>query len=208
MTFLLLLDSGVITTFDPAAQPPDEMQMIHLAQRGNLASYNSLVLLYQERVYQLASRFLRDTNAAEDISQAVFIRAFQKLSSYRGGCFRAWLLQITSRLCLDEIRKTNRHPLISLDEEMAEDGEFSICNFIPAEVPSPEDEVMLRELKVGLDECLETLPLAYRIVIELVDIQGLDYKEAAEILECPVGTVKSRLARARLNLGNKIACIR
>jgi RNA polymerase sigma-70 factor, ECF subfamily len=181
----------------------EENLLIQAANAGDLDSYNELVLRYQDAVLQLASRILKDENAAEDITQMVFMRAFHKLSSYYGGSFRAWVLKITTHLCLDELRRLARHPAISLDAEESDEDNYSLMDAVPLDGMTPEQEIVQREMQEIVTSTLQSLPLDFRLVIELVDLQEMSYAQAAEILRCPVGTVKSRLSRARLEFSRR-----
>jgi RNA polymerase sigma-70 factor, ECF subfamily len=181
----------------------EENMLIQAASTGDLDSYNELVLRYQDAVLQLASRILKDENAAEDITQVVFMRAYHKLSSYYGGSFRAWVLKITTHQCLDELRRLARHPAVSLDADEGEDDNYSLMEAVPLDAMTPEQEMVQREMQETVTSTLQSLPLDFRLVIELVDLQEMSYAQAAEILRCPVGTVKSRLSRARLEFARR-----
>lgn len=197
------------TTLAPHSNQPgatEETPLIRAAQRGSLESYNTLVLRYQNQVFQVACQILQSEPAAEDAAQAAFLRAFQKLDSFRGGSFRSWLLKITSRLCLDELRRSRRHPLLSLDgpDDLDEEQE-PYLEHMAADLPGPEQTVMQREMQETVWRGLQSLPVEYRLAVELVDLQGLNYAQAAHVLGCPEGTVKSRLSRARVQLRGRLA---
>lgn len=179
-----------------------ETDLISHARQGDLEAFNSLVLRYQERVYRQAYWMLGDPQSADDICQETFLRAFHKLSSFRGGSLQAWLLTIASRLCLDELRSRKRRPAVPL-ELVGEDG----LEFTPAEWdidpgPSPEDQADQSIRLQLIHQCLERLTPEWRLIITLVDLQGFDYAQTAQMLAIPLGTVKSRLARARRQLGH------
>lgn len=179
----------------------DELALIAAAQHGDLDAFNRLVLAYQEQVYNLALRFLSDEDAAEDAAQTAFISAFQNLRSFRGGSFRAWLLRITSNYCLDELRRMKRkpaQPLEATDPETDEEIEDPI--WMKDDSLLPEDQVAQKELEFVIQRCIENLPLDFRAVVLLVDVNGLDYQATSQAARIPVGTVRSRLARARQRL--------
>lgn len=174
----------------------EEGLLISAAQRGDLEAFNELVFLYQDLVYNHTFHLMRDAHNADDLTQETFIRAFDKIRSFRGGSFRSWLLRIARNLCFDEMRRMKAHTLLSLEVTHA-DGEERDAAWNVDPSPFPESLVEQRQLRDSLNACLEKLPESARSVLLLVDAQGLDYAEAAEVLGIPTGTVKSRLARAR-----------
>jgi RNA polymerase sigma-70 factor (ECF subfamily) len=173
----------------------DEEQLIRSSRKGDLDAFNTLVQAYQRQVYNLCLRMLNPA-AAEDAAQETFITAYRRLSSFRGGSFRAWLLRIASNICCDELRRHRSRPTASLDAAL-EAGS-------PADVPShlagPEEEALRRELGRHLQQGLAALPAEQRLVIILRDIHGLSYEELTEALHCSLGTVKSRIARGRARM--------
>ena len=137
---------------------------------------------------------------AADATQEAFISAYKKLRSYRGGSFRAWLLRIVTNACYDELRRRQRRPTTSL--EPLDDGgdEIESPQWLADPGETPEDSLERAELSSAIQRCLNDLPSDFRSVVVLVDVQGLDYAEAAQAIGKPVGTIKSRLARARTRL--------
>ena len=178
----------------------DEAALILDAQRGDLEAFNRLVLAYQDLVYTQAYRMMGESEAAEDAAQDAFIAAFRKLGSYRGGSFKAWLLRIVTNLCYDELRRRKRRPTTPLEPMDNDDEEIESPRWLSDPNGTPEDETERLELARALQRCLDQLPPEFRAVVTLVDIQGMDYIEAAESMAKPLGTVKSRLARARMRL--------
>jgi len=178
----------------------DERALISATLAGDLDSFNTLALAYQNLVYNVAFRILGERFSAEDAAQQTFIFAFRKLSSFRGGSFRSWLLRIVTNVCYDELCRLKRHPTSSLEfqDEMGAEIESLKWMVDPGELP--EDELERVDLARTIQACIDELPLEYRLVVILVDIQGLDYAETAKTLGLPMGTVKSRLARARARL--------
>lgn len=180
----------------------DESALIRQAQSGDLEAFNRLVVAYQKQVYNLAYRLMGDQASAEDATQEAFISAFRGLRGYRGGSFRAWLLRIVRNACYDEFRRRKRRPTTSLEELSPFNGDAtpdSISELIH-EGEGPETATEGEELRRAIEDCLNRLPLDYRTIAVLVDIQGYDYREAATVIGKPLGTVKSRLARARARL--------
>lgn len=178
----------------------DETGLIAEARRGDLDAFNRLVLAYQDMAYNLAYRLMGDSDSAQDAVQDAFISAYHHLGSYRGGSFKAWILRITTNTCYDELRRRKRRPVTSLEPTDDQGDEIESPAWLADPDESPEEAAMRAELNRAIQGCLEELSLEFRTVVILVDIQGLDYQEAAQAIRKPVGTVKSRLARARLRL--------
>jgi len=179
----------------------DEAGLIRDAQKGDLTAFNRLVLVYQDMVYNQAYRMMGEAESAEDATQDAFISAYKNIRSYRGGSFKSWLLRIVTNACYDELRRRKRRPtqpLEPVDQENNEEFESARWMVDPGE--SPEQALERTELDRALQHCLEDLPPDFRAVVILVDIQGMDYTEAAAVVKTPLGTIKSRLARARLRL--------
>jgi RNA polymerase sigma-70 factor (ECF subfamily) len=178
----------------------DEVALIRAAREGDLNSFNRLVLEYQDLVYNQAYRVLGEPQAADDATQEAFISAYQHLRSYRGGSFRAWLLRIVTNACYDELRRRKRRPTTPLEplDDAGEEIESPSWMVDPEE--SPEESAERSELSEAIQNCINGLPPEFRSVVALVDVQGMDYAEASEAMGTPLGTVKSRLARARARL--------
>ena len=180
----------------------DEAALIKDAQRGDLEAFNRLVIAYQSRVYAISYRILGDPAAAEDTTQETFVSAYKHLKGFRGGSFRAWLLRIATNNCYDVLRRERRRPIESLDD--AQDGANSevvdAWERLASTDPHPEAEAIRAELDRAIEECFARLPTEFRMAAVLVDVEGQDYQQAAMILGKPVGTVKSRVARARARL--------
>lgn len=175
----------------------DEITLIQDARKGDLDAFNRLVLSYQDIVYNQAYRILGDRLAADDATQEAFISAFKNLRSFRGGSFRAWLLRIVTNACYDELRRRKRRPTTSLEPLDNSGDEIESPRWIADPGELPEESVVRGELNQAIQNCLDRLPDDFRVVVILVDVQGMGYYEAAEVIGKPLGTVKSRLARAR-----------
>lgn len=178
----------------------DEALLIERALQGDLEAFNDLVLAYQDMVYHQAYRILGESDAAEDATQEAFISAFRKLDSFRGGSFRAWLLRIVTNRCYDDLRYNKRRPVTTLQPEDRYGEEVESPRWLADPAEGPEDRLLRSQLNQAIQHCLQDLPPIFRAVAVLVDVQGLDYIEAAEAIGKPVGTVKSRLSRARARL--------
>ncbi len=175
----------------------DEVKLIEYAKGGDLDAFNRLVVEYQEVAYNVAYRLMGDSDSAEDITQDAFIAAYRKLDSFRGGSFKAWLLRILTNAGYDELRRRKRRPVTPLEPIGENDEEIESPAWLEDPGESPEQAALRAELGQAIQHCLDGLDVDFRMVVVLVDIEGLDYKAAAEAAQSPVGTVKSRLARAR-----------
>ena len=172
----------------------DEQALIDSARKGDARAFNQLVLLYQRMAYNVAYRILSDPDAASDATQDAFLKAFKAMRRFRGGSFKAWLLRIVTNACYDQLRKKQRRPTSSLDDLPVE-ADHSYYLHDPAE--QPDEFVERRELSDTIQAGIATLPLEQRTVLVLSDVQGLSYKEIAEVTGLSLGTVKSRLSRGR-----------
>jgi len=175
----------------------DEAGLIRDAQNNDLDAFNRLVLAYQDMAYTQAYRVLGEQAGAEDAVQEAFLSAFRNMRNFRGGSFRAWLLRIVTNACYDELRRRQRRPTTPLEPLDEDDEELDSAPWMADPGESPEERLQRRELAVALQHCLDRLPDDFRLVVVLVDIQGLDYQEASTAMRKPVGTIKSRLARGR-----------
>jgi len=179
----------------------DELALVHAALDGDLDAFNRLVLAYQDMAFNLAYRMLSDEDAAEDVTQTAFISAYTHLKDYRGGSFKAWLMRMVTNACYDELRRRQRRPTVPLtpmDDD--EEEEIESPAWLADGSASPEEQVSAGELDKAVKHCLEDLPDDFRAVVVMVDVEGLDYQEVAIAIGKPLGTIKSRLARARLKL--------
>jgi RNA polymerase sigma-70 factor, ECF subfamily len=178
----------------------DESALIQAAKEGNLDAFNRLVLAYQDMLYNQALRMLNDEAAAADATQEAFISAFRNIRGFRGGIFRAWLMRIVTNACYDELRRRKRRPTTSLEpmDDMGDEIESPVWMMDPGD--TPEQFFERTELEQAIANCLQGLPEEFRAVVVLVDVQGFDYGEAAISVGKPIGTIKSRLARARLRM--------
>lgn len=178
----------------------DEIALIQAAKGGNLDSFNRLVLAYQDMIYSHAYRMIGEEESADDATQTAFISAYNHLGSFRGGSFKAWLLRIVTNACYDELRRRKRRPTVPLEplDDTGEEVESAHWMVDPAD--QPEDQVQQLELQRAIQHCLDHLPNEFKATVIMVDIQGLDYSEASQAIGKPIGTIKSRLARARLRL--------
>lgn len=175
-----------------------------MAAGGDLDAFNQLVLDYQDIAFSHACALVHDAAAAEDITQESFIKAFRGLGRYRGGSFRAWLLKIVTNTAYDQLRWHKRNAAQHLFPEDEDGDEIESPGWMIDLSAAVEKAVEEGEETGRLYRLLAELPPAYQSVLTLVDLHELDYEEAAGILNLPLGTVKSRLARARRMMRAKI----
>ena len=182
----------------------DERTLIMAASRGDLDAFNQLVLIYQDQAYRHAYWLLGDTASAEDVTQDGFIKAFQAMKSYRGGSFRGWLLRIVTNSAYDILRRSKKHLMQPLFPEDDNGEEVESVPWLADPAASVQEAVEQNELSEEIRTLMEQLPETYRSVLTLIDLHQFEYAEAAETLRIPIGTVKSRLARARLQMQEKL----
>jgi len=179
--------------------PPDDTELVERARTGDHAAFDAIVDRHERRVFAVALRICRHHEDARDVTQEVFITALRSMSGFRGDAqLTTWLHRVTVNAALDFVRKRQRRETSTVEEL----GDH------PSADPGPEvaaiESVRAREVH----RALGTLAADQRAVIVLCDLEGLDYAEAAEALEVPVGTVKSRLHRARLQLAKALGHLR
>ena len=177
----------------------NDEQLVQAAQAGDLDAFNRLVLSYQALAFNIAYRLLGNDKAAEDATQDAFVSAYRNIHRYRGGSFKAWLLRIVTNGCYDELRRWQRRPQTELEPD-GEDGNPVEPAWMADPGESPQELAERVELNAAIQRCLSQLETELRAAVVLVDVQGMDYAEAAEVMKRPLGTVKSRLARARSRL--------
>ena len=170
--------------------------LIALAQKGDIDSFNAVVLQFQDYVFTITYRIMGDSNSASDAAQDTFITAYRKLDTFRGGNFRAWIARIATNTCYDELRKRKRRPQDYLEEMPGSDMYDE--PLVPADSPNPEQEAQRADLNQAIQDCIRALNDDQRMVIVLSDVQGYAYQEIADMVDASLGTVKSRLSRARL----------
>ena len=179
----------------------NERELVAQAVKGELAAFGELVERYQGTAYNVAYRLLGDADEASDATQEAFFSAFRALEGFRGGNFRAWILRIVTNACYDQLRAKRRHPTSSLEDQLMP-GEGSA--WLDVGQDSPEEHAERQELYGAIQRGIETLPPDQRVTLVLVDVQGLSYQEVAEITQTSLGTVKSRLSRARMRLRDRL----
>lgn len=169
----------------------EEKELVEKSKAGDLDSFNRLVLLYQKKVYNFCLRLTGNVDAAEDMAQETFISAWRGIKGLRGENFGYWLLRIARNACYDYFRSLRRKPYLSLE---------AIPDITPARYGNPEQQALKDELGEDISRALETLSPEFKEVVVLSDILGYNYEEISKILNCSLGTVRSRLSRGRSRL--------
>lgn len=182
----------------------EEKELINAAQRGDLDAFNTLILRYQNLLYGIALRMLNDEDTASDAVQEALISAFSKFNTFRGGSLRSWLARVTVNACYDEMRRKRRQREVPLEQFNMEGEEVEDLSWMIDPAARPEERYESYEMEGAIQASLDHLTPAYREALVLVDIEGLSYEEASIAAQVPVGTVKSRLARARLQIRSSL----
>ena len=183
--------AGVLDDFVVCVEQEDS-QLVARSREGDLATFNVIVERYQAQVLSVAWRVVGTRASAEDIAQETFISAYRAIGKFRGGSLRAWLFRIASNLGVDLLRSSKRRPEDSLDQSL-ENPAFQVASGDE----TPEQAALRGELGGEIQKAILSLPDDQRVALLLIDVQGLSYDEAAEATGPSVGTVKSRLSRAR-----------
>jgi RNA polymerase sigma-70 factor (ECF subfamily) len=174
-----------------------DQQLVERAQSGDKHAFELLVAKYQRRLGRLISRFVRDAAEAEDVTQDAFIKAYRALPGFRGdSAFYTWLYRIGINTAKNHLLALGRRAPTSttFDSEEAEDFEDAT---LLHEVATPENELMSKQVVEVVNASLQQLPDDLRVALTLREIEGLSYEEIAAVMNCPVGTVRSRIFRAR-----------
>jgi RNA polymerase sigma-70 factor, ECF subfamily len=184
--------------------PGNEATLIADAVKGDLDAFNQLVMKYQNMAYGHAYALVGDPDTAEDVTQESFLKALKNLVQFRGDNFRAWLMRIVTNTSYDLLRSFNKHPTQPLFPVDDYGEELESISWIADPEAGVETILDRKETSERLLQALDELPTNFRSVLTLIDLYELDYSEAMQILNIPMGTVKSRLARARLQMQTKI----
>jgi len=187
---------------------PEERVLIQQCKQGLLNAFDKLVGKYEKRVFNFAYRMAGNYDDANDVSQEAFIRVFNSISTFRGDAnFSTWLYRIITNVYLDERKKAKSHLHTPLDDYI-ELEENAVARQIEDSGPGPEDIVEQKERHDLIQDAIQSLPDYQRIMVVLYHAESKSYEEIAEIMNLPIGTVKSRLNRARLALREKLEPLR
>ena len=178
----------------------EEEQLVRRAQQGDNSAFEQLLLLHQKKVYNLCLRMSANADDALDLSQETFIKAWRCIGQYQfEASFSTWLYRLTSNVCIDFLRRKKRRQETSLTESYEDSDEGAELS-IPDANPLPEQLAITKETKQELAQAMARLAPDHREILQLRVVENLPYEQIADILDIRVGTVKSRLARARLAL--------
>jgi len=174
-----------------------DQQLVERVQRGDKHAFDLLVSKYQRRLSRLISRFVRDSAEAEDVTQEAFIKAYRALASFRGeSAFYTWLYRIGINTAKNHLLSNKRRAPTSTAFDAEEAESFEDAGLL-REVNTPENELMSKQVVGVVQASLQQLPEDLRSALTLREIEGLSYEEIASVMNCPVGTVRSRIFRAR-----------
>lgn len=179
-----------------------DLRLVESCQQGRMECFAELVERYRTRIYNMAYRMVHSREEAEDITQEAFLNVYRALGSFKGERFSPWIYKIASNLCLDYLRR-RRPPMVSLDAPVGPEGDMQ--REVADETALPEEEALADALGSDVQRAIDSLPEKYRTVAVLRHIEDLAYEEIAEILSLPLGTVKTRLFRAREILRVRLA---
>ncbi len=175
-----------------------DQQLVERVQRGDKQAFNLLVVKYQRKLARLVSQFIRDSAAVEDVTQEAFIKAYKALPTFRGeSAFYTWLYRIGINTAKNFLVSQGRRAPTTVDGFDNEDAENFEDGGKLREMNTPESELMSKQIAQTVNNTLGTLPEELRTAIVLREIDGLSYEEIADAMNCPIGTVRSRIFRAR-----------
>ena len=200
-----------MTTTPPAPVPAPadtDLMLVERTVAGDQKAYELLVLKYQRRIERLIGRMVRDTDLVEDIAQETFIRAYRALAQFRGEAqFYTWLYRIAVNTAKKALVDLKRDPLVSesaLRGGGEDDDETSAMENELTTAETPETILAAKEIAAAVNSAMEALPEELRQAVTLREIEGLSYEEIAEVMNCPIGTVRSRIFRARDAISAKV----
>lgn len=179
----------------------DDQELVRRCRNGDLSSFDELMRRYEKKVYSLCFRMTGNTEDAADLAQEAFLKVYRALPAFRGqAAFSTWLFRIVTNNCLDGRRRAASRPtLLALDRTLdTEEGELTLE--LPGNSPDPQNSLLQAELQHEISLLLGSLPSGQRLVLVMRDLEGYTYEEIAAALNVSLGTVKSRLNRARLRL--------
>lgn len=204
-SFWLLCIVGALGGYTMTAEltPDVDQQLVERVQKGDKRAFDLLVLKYQHKIFAVISRFIRDHSEVQDVAQDAFIKAYKALPNFRGeSAFYTWMYRIAINTAKNYLVARNRRPPASdLD---VDDAEFYSGNEAMQEMNTPERNLLRDELQAVIDQAFKDLPEDLRMAVTLREIDGLSYEEIAEAMNCPIGTVRSRIFRAREAIDKKI----
>ena len=181
-----------------------DLELVRRVQAGDKSAFDVLVLKYQQKVINLVTRYVHDPHIAMDVSQESFIKAYRGLKNFRGdSAFYTWLYRISINTAKNYlVSKNRRMPDDDIDAQEAEQYEGGGKL---REISTPEREALSNEIQLTVQSAIDALPDDLRIAITLRELEGLSYEDISETMDCPIGTVRSRIFRARESIENELA---
>jgi RNA polymerase sigma-70 factor, ECF subfamily len=181
-----------------------DQQLVERAQKGDKRAFELLVIKYQRKLGRLLSRMVRDTAEIDDITQEAFIKAYRALPQFRGeSAFYTWLYRIAVNTAKNYLMAKGKREIVKSDL-IDEDGETVEDVLLPHDIASPDAELQSKQIAKAVNEAVEALPEELRTAITLRELEGLSYEEIAQMMDCPIGTVRSRIFRAREAIAARI----
>ena len=179
---------------------PTDWELVDRCQRGDLTAFEALVGRYRQRVFALAYGMMRNEQDATDLCQEAFVKAWQAIRGFKKNAgFYTWIYRITTNLAIDFVRRRERRPTVELDEAIDPAADVNV-QVAPSNQPSPTEDLRRKELREQIDAALLELSAEHRAVVQLRELEGLEYAEIARAVGCNIGTVMSRLHYARKHL--------
>ncbi|MGB1141475.1 MAG: RNA polymerase sigma factor RpoE [Halioglobus sp.] len=180
-----------------------DQQLVERVQKGDSRAFDMLVLKYQHKILALISRYVRDADEVQDVAQEAFIKAYKALPRFRGdSAFYTWLYRIAINTAKNHLVSRSRRPP-GQDVEVG-DAEYFDGGSALREIENPENALFGAELKAVVEKAIATLPDDLRTAVTLREFDGLSYEDIADVMECPVGTVRSRIFRARESIDEQV----
>ncbi len=185
---------------------PTDKQLVERVKRGDKRAFDMLILKYQHKIIGLVGRYLRDQDEVQDVTQESFIKAYRAVPNFRGdSAFYTWLYRIAINTAKNHlVSRSRRPPDTDID---VDDGEFQDNSVVLRDNESPEDVLATGQMEIVIYGAIDDLPEELKVAVTLREFEGLSYEEIAEVMGCPVGTVRSRIFRAREAIEKKIAAI-
>lgn len=181
-----------------------DQELVERAQRGDKQAFNLLVQKYQRKLGRLLSRMIRDQAEVEDVVQEAFIKAYRALPNFRGdSAFYTWLYRIGINTAKNYLVAMGRRPQVSTEIEVEDAENFEDGHELRT-IDTPETELMTKQIAKTVNDTVAALPEELRTAITLREIEGLSYEEIATLMGCPIGTVRSRIFRARETIAEKL----
>ena len=181
-----------------------DQQLVERAQRGDKKAFELLVAKYQRKLARLLSRFIRDPGEVEDVAQEAFIKAYRALPSFRGeSAFYTWLYRIGINTAKNYLVALGRRAPTTTEFDSEEAENFDDGDQL-RDVNTPENELMSKQIAETVNDTMDELPEELRTAIVLREIDGLSYEEIASVMNCPIGTVRSRIFRARETIAERL----